>query len=205
MSKRTTWFVALLAVGVMAGACDDATSVQDGLSADEVDALASTMADEAFAASGDVAIAVNDAGVGIQPAVVVTTTFTVTRTCPGGGDVTFEGERVRDWDRETRDGTMDMTMTKTHNACVRTPRQHAVTINGDPDIQVVVHRARETGDWSGEQTMSLDGGFTWSTDDDRSGSCVVDIDVVYDPDTRTRTVTGTFCNRTIERTTTWES
>jgi len=203
MGTRMRWFVALLALGAMAGACDDATTVEDGLTTGEAEELASAMADEAFAVSGDVAVASDDAGAEIRPLVVVTTTFEVTRTCPGGGDVTLAGERVREWDRETRNGTMDMTMTKTHNACVRTPREHAVTLDGDPNVEVAVHRAREGGDWSGEQTMSMDGAFTWSTDDGRSGTCVVDIDAVYDPETQTRTVTGTFCDRTIERTTTW--
>jgi hypothetical protein len=191
-------------MAALLAACNDATTVPDGLTADEADALASAMVEDAFATSGAVAIALTDAGtIGTAvPMAVVTTTFEATRTCPLGGDITFEGTRVREWDRETMNGTMDLSMTKTANDCARTVRDREVVVNGDPNIAVEVHRAREAGAWSGDQTMTLVGGFTW-TAGDQSGSCTIDLSAVYDPDTSTRTVTGSFCGREIDRTTTW--
>lgn len=202
MTRNTTRWFGALAVTLALGACSDGTDVPDGLTADEADALASAMMDGAFGTSGEVAVASTDPA-GIGPLVTVTRSFERTRDCPLGGDVTFTGTREREWDAETMSGSMDLTMTKTHNDCGRTIRGHEVVVNGDPNIQVKVHRAREAGDWSGQQTMSMLGKFTWDADDDRSGSCAVDISVVYDPDAATRTVTGTFCGRTIDRTTPW--
>ena len=49
----------------------------------------------------------------------------------------------------------------------------------------------------------MQGGFDWSTDDGRAGTCLIDLEVTFDPESSTRTVVGQLCSRTIERTTTW--
>jgi hypothetical protein len=206
MSRRI--YTPLLVAAALA-ACDDTAGPEAGtLTAAEVDALSTDMVESDFILTGDVALAVDasEDAVGVA-ALTVTTEFAITMSCPLGGHVVAEGTRVRDFDRATHSGTIDLDMTKTHEACARTLRGRdvVVTLDGDPTIAITAHHAWENHERVGLQTMSMDGGFTWSTADGREGSCTVDVDVVYDPDTRTRTVTGTFCNRTLDISTTWES
>ncbi len=206
MRMMTRWMPGLLVVSLAAAACADSTGVKSGLTADESTDLAGVMADDAFTESGIMALASLNTTTGeITPAAVITTTFHDTVSCALGGDVAIDGTRVRDWDRTTQTGTMDMTLTRTQQSCVRAVRDRRITVDGNPNTQVVVHHNRVDGAWSGLQTMTMQGGFTWTAADGASGDCTVDLSASYDPDTHTRSLTGTFCNRTIERTTTWNN
>lgn len=205
MRKGMRWVPGLLMVSLAAAACSDSTGVSSGLTADESGDLAAAIADDAFTVSSAMAVAdMSNAGDVVSLA-TITTTFDDTLTCPGGGQVAYSGTRVRDWDRTTQTGTMDMTMTRTQLACVRTIRSRQLTLDGNPNLEVTVHHNRVSGAWSGDQTMTVQGGFTWSAANGGSGDCSVDLSASYDPDTQTRTVTGTFCNRTINRTSTWSN
>ena len=186
-------------------ACDDAAGPDAGdLSAAEVAALSDAMVDADFALTGDVAAA--DAATGLPVAaepITATTEFTRTRTCPAGGQVVVEGSHVRVWDRDTHSGSSDLALTKTHQACARTVDAVTITLNGDPDVAVEAHHAWADGQRDGPQTLTMLGAVAWSADDGREGRCTIDVSAVFDPDTHTRTVTGTFCDRTFQRTTTW--
>lgn len=208
--RARTLFVVLLAV-VTTAACDEATGTLDGLTETEVQELADGMIATSFGATGEVAQAdlASTDGLVLQLAgdtVTSTTEFVTTRTCVRGGQVVLEGTRERVWDRDTRTGSSDLALTKTHEDCARPLRDRDVTItvNGAPNIAVEVHHAWADGERDGLQTMSMNGTIDWATDDDRSGTCTIDVDVTFDPDARTRTVSGTVCNRTFERTTTWQ-
>jgi hypothetical protein len=204
MRTIARWLPGLLVVSLAAAACADSTGVKGGLTADESNDLAGIMADDAFGASSTLALASLGTATGeITPATVITTTFHDTVSCRLGGEVAIDGTRVRDWDRTTQTGTMDMDLTRTQLSCVREVRTRQITVDGNPNIHVVVHHNRVDGAWSGLQTMTMQGGFTWTAADGASGDCTVDLSASYDPDTHTRSITGTFCNRTIDRTTTW--
>lgn len=206
MKSIARWMPGLLVVTLAAAACADSTGVKNGLTADESSDLASVMADDAFTESSTMALADMGTTTGeITSAAVLTTTFHDTVSCRLGGDVAIDGTRVRNWDRTTQTGTMDMDLTRTQESCVRTVKSREITVDGNPNIHVVVHHSRVNGAWSGLQTMTMQGGFTWSTADGASGDCSVDLSASYDPDTHTRTLTGTFCNRTIDHTTTWSN
>lgn len=206
MRRMTRWMPGLLIVSLAAAACADSTGVNKGLTADESNQLAGLMADDAFSESSTMALASLGTTTGeIGPAAVLTVTFHDTVSCRLGGDVAIDGTRVREWDRTTQTGTMDMDLTRTQESCVRAVGDRQVTIDGNPNIHVVVHHNRVDGAWSGLQTMTMQGGFTWSTAAGASGECSVDLSGSYDPDTHTRTLTGTFCNRTINRTATWSN
>lgn len=206
MRTITRWLPGLLVVTLAAAACADSTGVKNGLTADESSDLAGVMADDAFSESSTMALASLGTTTGeITPAAVMTITFHDTVSCRLGGAVAIDGTRVRNWDRTTQTGTMDMDLTRTQESCVRLVRNRQITIDGDPNIHVVVHHDRVNGAWSGPQTMTMQGGFTWSATDGASGDCTVDLSASFDPDTRTRTLTGTFCNRTIDHTTTWSN
>lgn len=201
MRTRLAPFVAVLALV----ACDDAAGPEGArLTGEEITTLSGAMVEEDFAYTGEVTAGQPpSAGVAADP-VTSTTEFSGTRPCPLGGQVAMEGTRVRTWDAETQTGTGDLSLVKTHEACARNVRNVTVTLVGDPDIAVEAHHAWQVGvGWIGLQTLSIEGGFAWSTDDGREGSCLVDIDAVFDPETLTRTVSGTFCEHTFEQTTTW--
>lgn len=200
MRSTATLAVILLALT----ACDDgAGPAGDVLSETEVVALSEAMAVADFTLTGETPTGESPAdGVALDP-VTATTEFTTTRTCPAGGRVVVEGTRTRTWDRDTHSGTSDLALTKTHEACARVVGDVTITVDGDPNIALNAHHAWEDGARVGLQTLSLLGAFTWSTDDGREGRCTIEVNAVFDPATSTRTVAGTVCDRTFERTTTW--
>ena len=200
---RTKIALAIVLVAAVA-ACDDAAGPGTGLDAEELATLSDAMVAGDFAYSAGVATAGQPDGatIALDP-VTATGEFSGARPCPAGGQVLFEGTRTRTWDPDTQEGSADLAMTKTHQECAREVRSTVITLNGDPDIAVEAHHAWNAEGPVGLQTLSMHGAFTWSTDDGREGSCTVDIEASFDPETMTRTVAGTFCEHTWEETTTW--
>lgn len=198
-----------LLAAVTVVACQDVVGAGGDLSGDEVNELAESMIAVSFDASSQVAEAdasVAEEGLALyQDPITSHTEFTVTRSCVLGGQVVLEGTRDREWDRATHSGSSDLSMTKTHQDCARPFRRTdaVVTLNGAPNIAVEAHHEWAGGHRNGLQTLSLDGAVDWATGDGREGTCVVDLDVTFDPDTHTRTVVGQVCDRTIDATTTW--
>lgn len=198
-----------LLAAVTVVACQDVVGADGDLSGAEVNELAESMIAASFDASSQVAEAdasVAEEGLALyQDPITSHTEFTVTRSCVLGGQVVLEGTRDREWDRATHTGFSDLSMTKTHQDCARPFRRTdaVVTLNGAPNIAVEAHHEWAGGHRYGLQTLSLDGAIDWATADGREGTCVVDLDVTFDPDTHTRTVVGQVCNRTIDATTTW--
>lgn len=205
MKRRT--ILPLIAI-VAVAACDDPTATGDGLSEAEVTELSEVMIQSSFDATGEIAADASVTSEELQlSSVPITSTFefTLTRSCELGGQVVIDGVRSREWDRETWTGFSDLSVTKTHEDCVRLLRNSDVTItlNGAPNVAVEAHHEWTGGQRHGLQSMTMLGAVDWSTSDDRSGTCQIDIEASFDPDTHTRTVSGTFCERTFERTTTW--
>ena len=140
-------------------------------------------------------------------------TFTRTRACALGGEVVVEGTLTREWVAETRHVTADVAATKTHFDCTfpvrsgvetETGEPITITLNGNPNVAITAHREREQGYFVGLQTMSHVGSIAWEKSDGTSGTCDIDIQAVIDPEAQTRTVTGTVCDRTFERTWSWD-
>ena len=140
-------------------------------------------------------------------------TFTRTRSCALGGEVIVEGTLAREWVAETRHVTVDVAATKTHVDCTFPVRSGAetesgeaitITLNGNPNVAIAAHREREQGYFVGLQTMSHVGSVEWEKSDGTTGTCEIDIQAVIDPDAQTRTVTGTVCDRSFERTWSWD-
>jgi hypothetical protein len=139
--------------------------------------------------------------------------FTRTRSCALGGDVVVEGTLTREWVAETRHVTVDVAATKTHVDCTFPVRSGVetesgepitITLNGNPNVVITAHREREQGYFVGLQTMSHVGSVAWEKSDGTTGTCEIDIQAVIDPDAQTRTVTGTVCDRSFERSWTWD-
>ena len=129
----------------------------------------------------------------------VTTTFTRTRTCPGGGDVTVAGTIVNTWDREARTASHDYSAIRTENDCVLPARrgEGTITIDGNPNTAITSHWSIANG-VPGVRTRTAKGSFTWTRSTGQSGTCTVDLTATWNPATHTYTLQGTFCNRTID-------
>lgn len=199
----------LIAAVALVG-CDDAVGTTGGLTPEEVAALADTVVVTTFTATSEVAVAdastADLGGTGLAAATSSTTEFVTTRDCPLGGQLLLEGIRERTWDREARTGSMDLQVTKTHQACVRPFDEGDITItlNGADNIQVAAHHEFAAGQRSGLQSMTMIGAVDWVTSDDREGTCEIDVVASFDPETRTRTVTGTVCGQEIDHTREWQ-
>ncbi|MDT8437218.1 MAG: hypothetical protein RRA92_10745 [Gemmatimonadota bacterium] len=221
--------IALFAIAALGACSDDATDslapdVQSGLDEAQVQAVALEL-DEVAADLVDGSIAEGEAGLTGQvtgfsamiPPMFGSGTdevaFTRTRTCALAGEVVIEGTLLRTWEAETRHVSVDVRAVKTHMECTfplpasttdAAADPLTITLNGDPNVAINAHREREGGFFVGLQTMSHVGQIAWAKSDGTSGVCEVDIQVVLDPEARTRTVTGTLCGRTIDRTWTWD-
>ncbi|HEX6751271.1 MAG TPA: hypothetical protein VF092_28530 [Longimicrobium sp.] len=131
-----------------------------------------------------------------------TTTFTRTRTCPGGGDVKVAGSLVRTWDRATSTGSISFNATRTEEACVFTRNGATITVNGNPNTQLTANQSVTNGT-PGVRTATKKGSFTWTRSTGGSGTCNIDVTHTWDPATKTSHVVGTVCNQTIDVTRTW--
>jgi hypothetical protein len=119
--------------------------------------------------------------------------FTIRRACPLGGSVLIEGTRSGTGDRETRSRTVESQATLTHDACsYHISRDRIVTVTGAPDVHVFVDLHNQQG--LVEVSMTIQGAFEWQSGEDE-GLCEISIEWSFDPETRTRTVTGTSCGR----------
>lgn len=192
---------ALAAVLALA-ACDGSSTSPDtgAMNAAEVDALA--------AGFDELATVVIDAQLGLPlfavsasdveaAAVPVDETFSRTKQCPRGGTVTVQGRTTGTVDRATRSATRVTTATRTEAACAVDGRNGAVlTLTGNPNVALRAEHSVTNG-VPGRSTMTQKGSFTWARSTGQSGTCPVDLASAHDPATRTVTITGTFCNRTI--------
>ena len=206
--QRNLRFPVLLAAAVLAACGESATgtsSEDNALSAAEARSLAAQLgAQDAAVLGGFGTPAFSLSADGSAPAAATSTTeFTRTRTCPAGGSVTVQGTRVHTGDRATRTASHQFTATRTENACAFAARNGGtMTINGNPNTQLTASHAVTDG-VPGVGTATKKGSFTWTRSGGASGTCAVDLTQTWDPATRTYTLKGTFCNRTIDLTQTW--
>lgn len=197
--QRIPLLSALMAVAVLA-ACDGATptgGADAALTQDEALELAS--------AWDAVGAGVMDGFGGPSQALLpggpaeasATVQFTSTRACPAGGTATLQGAR-----EVTRDGagngSVAFTATRTDAACAFPARRGGgtMTLTTTPSVQLTSAQAWMGGE-PGTRTSTQKGSFDWSRSSGGSGSCAVDLTATWAPATRTYTLAGTFCGRTV--------
>ncbi len=127
----------------------------------------------------------------------------ITHSCPAGGQVTLRWSADIDLDPDAGDLTIDVEGSQEHDACGFTRQAITYVINGDPGISVTAHVEIENHQPVGEHTLNVEGGFRWSSSDDRSGTCPINVEAITNFATRTRTVEGSVCGHTISETFTW--
>ncbi len=210
--------VAAFGAALLAAACGSGATgpVASSLSADEAQALATTMDTENNGVVGNQTSTL-DVSPGLSPATDVsgapgamadvltsTTTFHTVRSCRLGGSLTVDGTISHSLDTSTHTLTADFQATTTHDACIRMIRGHEITLTGNPNLQLVAHRERVDGHPDGLQTWSLKGSVNWEKADGTSGTCDIDIEGQLDPAAHTRTIDGTVCGHDVHESLTWD-
>lgn len=137
-------------------------------------------------------------GEGGTASATATTEFSRTRQCPVSGTATLQGTRVVTHDPATRNGSMQMTATRTDAACTVNARRGGgtISISTTPSVAVTANQTWTAGQ-PGTRTTTHKGSFTWTRSTGQSGSCTVDLTATFTPSTRTYTLNGTFCNHTV--------
>ena len=136
-------------------------------------------------------------------AVTTEKTFSGTRPCPEGGELTVEGSIVRMWDSET--GVMEASISgsRTRTDCVFSRGDMTITVNGGSMWDKF--RRRIDGVPDGLQTSHYSGSWIAVSSAGDERSCTFDYTVVRDPETQTRTVDGTMCANRMSRRMGWNS
>ena len=121
-----------------------------------------------------------------------------TAPCLMGGTVTvnnLQAEFMGDPDSD-EDVSVSLSMTVIHSDCVVTPEDTglALTLNGAPNLAISLALSI-MGDLGFALSGEVDGTVRWATDDGRSGSCRMDLDIEAEigPSGFTSTLTGQAC------------
>jgi hypothetical protein len=206
MLKRP--LVAIPIVLALAACQDSAGPDANALTREEVSGLAESVVGSTFDLTTDGRdIDTTPPDHGLLPAITTTVNLTIPVPCGRGGQAVFDGSRVRVWDFEVGSRTDDFTATNHYEGCARSydrSEEGPVEITLDGDVEIGAHHAWLRWEWEGLQTLDIEGSLDWATDDGRDGNCPIDIEARFDPETRTRTVEGTFCDTDVSSTTTWD-
>jgi len=202
---RKTIIPTLMAVTALTTACDEGTLVEPvevGLAIEDLSLLAM----DGDAITGGVVFAelFGAAASGVAASASEARDFSRSRECPAGGTIEINGTVER---TENGEGLVEATVTGTRDQvnCTRTREDRTLVINGSGTFEA--HRMRVDGDPVGLQTTSWAGSFDWTKTvgdaDPESGSCTYSLASVRNPETMTVHVTGTICDREIDRTRQW--
>jgi hypothetical protein len=202
---RKTSLICSAGLLLAVAACNTSTDLSTTLSPSAAAKLAASMDASSSLGAADfglgATVAIRAAGGGATAAATAPTainkTFSVTKQCPQGGSVLIAGTIVGTGDQATRSLTVDATATRTDTGCAFQTDDGVITVNGTPSIAYTGHLKIVNGMLSGLQTQTHKGSFTWARGSGAPTPCVVDLTSQYDPATRIATVTGTFCDKTI--------
>lgn len=200
--KRSVF--ALLAAALVIGACDDDATGPSGdpLSRDEALFIATQVLASGELTTSSPEAATGDFAVGMVPR-SISQDLQITHPCPAGGQVVLSWSADVSWDDETGDLTLDVAGSQDHDACAFTRQAVTFTVNGDPDISLDAHLEIDNHQPVGEHTLNIQGGFRWSSSDDRAGSCPINVEAITNFATQTRTIEGEVCGHTVSETLAW--
>ena len=216
MLRNSTIVLALALALTLVVGCNGADDIVSGGggSGDSGTTLASQMADVAlqsdlvteqilnseFTAMGLVASSTTGEGGG-SGTVTQDITFSRSRSCPLGGDVSVQGTIHRTWNEETRVMEAEASGSRTRNECTFARDELTITVNGSASWDA--SRRRVDGVPDGLQTTHYYGSWHAARSDGEERSCDFEITIVRDPSTQTRTVDGTICGTEVHRSVTW--
>jgi hypothetical protein len=123
----------------------------------------------------------------------VSLTYDLTRPCLLGGSVHSFGQISVEADEATELAVVDVTATDVHQGCVFLAGNTRVSVTGDPDVTTTIHAAALANEPLGTQSVSVEGGLAFTTDDGRSGRCDVDVLVEVNVADAVHTTRGHVC------------
>lgn len=194
----------LLGASLALAACDDGATgpTESRMSAEEATLLAAEFDLLGEAVIGGFTMSFSsEAGGALADEVPINVEFTRTAACPKGGSVSVAGKTTGSRDRDSRTVVLETNSTKTQNDCAFAGRGGAtITVDGNPNIAIKANSKTVNGKPAGLQTLTQKGAFTWTRSTGGEGSCTVDLAAEWNPETRTHTLKGTFCNRQVNTT-----
>lgn len=156
----------------------------------ESDRLTAEMLSAEIDSMGTTASATADED-GPSGVVIEERTFRRTGPCPLGGQMTVEGQLVREFDRATRVTVIEATGSRTRTDCAFPRGEMTVTVNSLDAFEK--NRRRVEGQPDGLQTSRYYGSIDATQSDGEEHFCEYDYTIVRDPETQTRTIDGTIC------------
>ena len=188
MKQATLLLAALVAVGLTVTACGDGdggigTTSGAELTVSEVDAILGELFNIAFGVGG-----LSPAASAPATPIPFNENISESEACPGGGSVSLSGNISGTIDDVTLEGNIDMTLTESISGCVITSGTKKFTVNGDPNIKITAAMTIKAN-FSISGMFTMKGGFKFTSDDGRSGSCGIDMSV----DLATGSATGNVC------------
>lgn len=128
----------------------------------------------------------------------VNLSFTRTRQCPKGGSTTAVATVTGQNDAATRSVSTTTAAIKTDKDCAYQGKDvSTITINGDPNVALTAKVNIVNGVSSGPQVSTQKGAIRWSTNKGKSGTCEVDLTTTIVVATKTHTVAGTMCGKSV--------
>ncbi len=201
-SCHTLFVLALLVV--VGSACNSGSVTDPQIEADaNLERLMAEVVAETDALVGDVLDTETNSSTGGSRAVLTTdVSFSRTRPCPLGGDISVVGDMHRTLDTDLVTMEASLSGEKTWTGCAIMKDEFVVTVDGSATWDAF--RRRVDGLPDGLQTTSYAGSMHAVRDDGEERSCDFSIDTVRDPETHTRSVTALICGREFTITQTWE-
>lgn len=126
--------------------------------------------------------------------------FSRTRACDLGGAATLAGRARRNFDPDSRELTVDVSMTIVHDSCVVRSARRTLTLTGSPGLDVEAGYRQLEGRLDGPQRATVQGDVEWRTESRRTGSCRISVETVLDPARATLSVRGEACGFSVDRT-----
>jgi hypothetical protein len=194
--------IAAFVLAAATAACGDSTAPRGGLTQREAEALALQLSGVASAASGgSVGRSIEAPQGSIAFAVVpspVNLGMQTTVACPKGGSAKVSVTIVGTIDQTTQSITADVTGSFVPTGCAVTADAVTLTLSGSPGLATATHVSVVNGQPTGLQTLSVTGGFAWTSSDGRSGSCTVDYKATADAAANKATLTGSVCGTVVD-------
>ena len=131
---------------------------------------------------------------GASAAVPIDESFNITVPCESG-NIQVVGSMTGNIDEQTFASTITMEFTWSLNGCLVPTETTTFTVDGDPEINFSAELTFSETEFgmSGTET----GGFSFTSSDDRTGSCAVDVtfstSLNMSTGADTTTITGTIC------------
>ena len=121
----------------------------------------------------------------------------LTAPCPMGGTVAVSGKANFTGDPVSERIGVSVSMTLVHSGCTARHEEAGITftLDGAPDLDTTVELSI-SGEFDLEIAATLEGTVRWATDDGRSGSCRMDLEIetsVGEACAFTTTLTGEAC------------